>query len=158
MMDIKIEEIYQEELYIASKFFSRGYDMQDIKYLLEGNSLIEVLAHKIHRNITAFNKIIKNNNDIKILTDEKRTIAILNTKIENEIESCIIHKLKLAIKQLNCSEKKTSRKKEVMKQLEDNIKECQKIIREEEIIVLPKKQGTIYKILKHNYPKLMKKK
>ncbi len=45
-----------------------------------------------------------------------------------------------------------------MKQLEDNIKECQKIIREEEIIVLPKKQGVIYKILKHNYPKLMKKK
>ena len=39
-MDIKIEEIYQEELYIASKFFSRGYNMQDIKYLLEGNSLI----------------------------------------------------------------------------------------------------------------------
>ena len=80
MMNIKIEEIYQEELYIASKFFSRGYNMQDIKYLLEGNSLIEVLAHQIHRNIMAFNKIIKNNNDIKILTDEKRTIAILNPK------------------------------------------------------------------------------
>lgn len=157
-MGIKIEEIYQEELYIASKFFIRGYTMQDIKYLLEGNTLIEVLAHKIHRNITAFNRMIKNNNDLKILTDEKRTIAILNTKIENDIESCIIHKLKLAIKELEGSEKKISRKKEVMKQLEDDIKECQKMIKEDEIIVLPKKQGAIYKILKHNYPKLIKKK
>ena len=132
--------------------------MQDIKYFLEGNTLIEVLEHKIHRNITAFNRMIKNNNDLKILTDEKRTIAILNTKIENDIESCIIHKLKLAIKELEGSEKKTLRKKEVIKQLEDDIKECQKMIREDEIIVLPKKQGAIYKILKHNYPKLMKKK
>lgn len=155
-MELKIEEIYQEELYVASVFFTRGYDMQEIKYLLEGSTVIEVLANKIHRNFLEFNRAMKNT-DKKIISNEKNIARILNEKLEKDINACIIKKLEFAIEVLQADERKTPRRKEIIKQLSDDKKECQKIIEEgEEKIILPNKKGCIYKILEYNYKKSIK--
>lgn len=155
-MELKIEEIYKEEVYIISTFFSRGYGMQEIKYLLEGSSVIEVLANKIHQDIWVYNRAIKNTNK-KIENNEKEIAKILNKKIEKDIKSCIIEKIEFAIETLENDTRTIRRKEQIIKQLKDDKRECERIIKNgEEQIILPKEKGCIYKVLEYTYRKSLK--
>lgn len=155
-MELKIEEIYKEEVYIISTFYSRGYDMQRIKYLLEGSSAIEVLANKIHQDFWEYNRAIKKTNK-KIENNEKDIAKILNQKIEEDIKYCIIKKIEFAIEILENDTRTIRRKEQIIKQLKDDKRECERIIKNgEEQIILPKEKGCIYKVLEYTYKKSLK--
>lgn len=131
-MSKKFSKLDEDVIHIFTLLYMRGYSFANVLDILQGESLINVFIDKLYKDVYSIKKYV-NKNDFY---SKDELLDFL--KNNNEIE--LISIIENVLKELNSVEKKTKRIKNLIIDLENDIKEIN-ILRnkENQEIKIPKK-------------------